>query len=110
MTHSLVHTPHLNQHTLESKYFYSQFYLARIPVLKQQNMNILAFLFHTFLEFTDGKYKDLRRKLGARKRFFEHVRALTCYVCFRNWDRMMDFMIESYDNQIAPEDLAKYSA
>jgi len=73
-------------------------------------MNILAFLFHTFLEFSDGKYKDLRRKLGARKRFFEHIRALTCYICFRNWDRMLDFMIESYDNPIDSEDLAKYSA
>ena len=73
-------------------------------------MNILAFLFHTFLEFADGKYKELRQKLGARKRFFQHIRALTCYVCFRNWELMLDFMIDAYDNPIEPEDIAKYSA
>jgi hypothetical protein len=57
-------------------------------------LNLLAFLFHTVLEFTDKKYKVLRENLPRRKTFFDHIRSLTCYLFFKSWDDLLDFMIE----------------
>ena len=56
-------------------------------------MNILAFLFHTFLTFCDESYCLIRAHLPTRKIFFEHVRALTCYICFPSWNELMLFMM-----------------
>ena len=61
------------------------------------SMNILAFLLHTLLETGDKAYHLIREALGARKTFFEHVRALTHYQCFANWDEMMDFMLRGLE-------------
>lgn len=56
-------------------------------------LNLLAFLFHTVLEFTDKKYRLLRKHLPRRMTFFEHVRTLTSYLFFVSWQDLMDFMI-----------------
>lgn len=56
-------------------------------------MNILAFLFHTMLEFMNKKYQLLRNVIGARNRFFEHIRVLLIYVPCQNFDHLLDFMI-----------------
>ncbi len=56
-------------------------------------LNLLAFLFHTVLEFTDKKYRLLRKHLPRRMTFFEHVRTLTSYLFFVSWKDLMDFMI-----------------
>lgn len=58
------------------------------------SMNMLAFLFHTVLDWTCEVYAKLRAKLGARKKFFEHVRTLTQYICFKNWAGLLHFMAE----------------
>jgi len=55
--------------------------------------NLLAFLFHTLLDLMDSSYRRIREFL-PRKRFFNDLRALTCYLCFDNWDALMIFMIE----------------
>jgi len=60
-------------------------------------MNILAFLFHTFLSFCDEAYRLIRAKLPTRKTFFEHIRALTYYMCFPSWDALMDFMMRGLE-------------
>jgi len=61
------------------------------------SMNILAFLLHTVLEIGDASYDRIRKALGARRTFFEHVRALTHYQCFADWDAMMDFMMRGLE-------------
>lgn len=48
------------------------------------SMNMLAFLFHTAMDLTCEVYVKLRAKLGARKKFFEHVRTLTQYIFFKS--------------------------
>ena len=55
--------------------------------------NIIAFLFHTVLEFFDKRYALLRKSLRRRKTFFEDIRALTRYWCFEGWDDLMRFML-----------------
>lgn len=58
---------------------------------------ILAFLFHTVLEFTEDRYRLIRKKLPTRKTFFDDIRALTRYICFNNWDHLLNFMMEGLE-------------
>ena len=56
-------------------------------------LNLLAFLFHTVLEFMDDKYRLIRQTLPTRKTFFDDIRALTRYLCFDSWDGLLQFMM-----------------
>jgi hypothetical protein len=58
---------------------------------------ILAFLTHTVLEWMDGKYQLLRKKLPSRKRLFNDIRTLTSYLCFQTWEALMDFILKSFE-------------
>jgi len=60
-------------------------------------MNMLAHLVHTFLSYCDGSYRLIRAKLATRQTFFEHIRALMCYLDFASWDAMMDFMMRGLE-------------
>src|SRR5438477_11457096 len=48
-------------------------------------LNILAFLFHTVLGFTDEHYGLIRATLPTRQTFFQDVRALTRSLFFPSW-------------------------
>lgn len=75
---------------LEHSFGHGTQYLASLLA----TMNLLAFLFHTMLEFMNKKYKLLRTVLGARKRFFNDIRTLLVYFPFKSFATLMDFMIE----------------
>ena len=60
-------------------------------------MNILAFLYHTFLSLTDEHYRLIRATLPSRKTFFDDLRALTRYMLFPNWAALMDFMMRGLE-------------
>ena len=60
-------------------------------------MNILAFLYHTLLSFSDQHYRLIRATLPTRKTFFDDLRALTRYLLFANWDALMDFMMRGLE-------------
>lgn len=60
-------------------------------------LNILAFLFHSFLTFCDDHYQLIRATLPTRQTFFDHIRCLTCYHCFASWADMMDFMMRGLE-------------
>jgi hypothetical protein len=55
-------------------------------------LNLLAFLIHTIQELIEPAYQRLRRALGARKTFFNDLRALTRYMVFDTWDDLFQFM------------------
>jgi len=63
-------------------------------------LNMLAFLVHTIQELIEPAYQRLRRALGARKTFFNDLRALTRYMVFDTWDDLFRFMEEGLE--IAP--------
>lgn len=73
---------------LEHNFGHGKQYLSSLLA----TMNILAFLFHAFLDFCDQNYKFIRAALPTRKTFFNDIRALLRYMCFPNWNAMMDFM------------------
>lgn len=60
-------------------------------------MNLLAFGLHTLLEMVDGSYRLIRATLGRRQRFFQHLEALTSYLQFASWERLMDFMMRGLE-------------
>lgn len=60
-------------------------------------MNLLAFALHTFLEVTDTSYQLVRAAVGARRKFFAHIEAVTAYWFFESWERLMDFMMRGQE-------------
>jgi len=74
-------------------------YLSNRPLA---SLNILAFLIHTIQEIIEPLYQRLRRALGARKTFFNDLRALTRYMVFDSWDDLLVFMEEGLDIAQAP--------
>jgi hypothetical protein len=60
-------------------------------------MNLLAFGLHTLLELADASYRLIRATLGPRRRFFQHLEALTCYLQFESWERLMEFMMRGLE-------------
>ena len=80
---------------LEHNWGHGQQYLSAFLL----SLNLLAFLFHTVLEWSDERYALLRHVLARRQTFFEDIRALTRYMVFDSWDHLMDFMIRGLDLQ-----------
>jgi hypothetical protein len=60
-------------------------------------LNMLAFLLHTVQELLTPAYQRLRQALGARKTFFNDLRALTRYMIFDSWDDLFRFMLKWKD-------------
>jgi hypothetical protein len=75
-------------YNLEHNYGHGKKYLASLLA----TLNILAYLFHTILEFMNETYKLLRTVIGSRKRFFNDMRTLLSYFCFRSFNNLMQFM------------------
>ena len=75
---------------LEHNFGHGKQYLAATML----SLNLLAFLFHTVLEWSDASYALLRQVLVRRQTFFEDMRALTRYMVFASWHHLMDFMIQ----------------
>jgi hypothetical protein len=75
---------HLEHNFGHGKQYLSAFLLS---------LNLLAFLFHTVLEWSDDTYALLRRVLARRQTFFNDIQALMRYMVFDNWDHLMDFML-----------------
>jgi hypothetical protein len=60
-------------------------------------MLFLAFLFHSVLHLTWPTYQAIRQALGARRNFFNDLRALTRYAYFPGWDDMLALMAEKLE-------------
>lgn len=60
-------------------------------------LNLLAFLLHTIAHLTDARYLQIRHALGARRTFFNDVRALMRYLIFPNWSALLTFMFNQLE-------------
>jgi hypothetical protein len=78
---------------LEHNFGHGQQHLAAVLT----SLNLLAFLFHTALGLLDEPYRRVRAQLSARRTFFEHVRALTCYRHFPSWRSLLRFMMRGLE-------------
>ena len=78
---------------LEHNFGHGQQYLAAVML----SLNLLAFLFHTVLEWSDDKYALLRQVLARRQTFFNDIQALMRYMVFDSWDHLITFMIRGLE-------------
>jgi len=54
------------------------------------------------LGWVDPKYQLVRQTLSARQTFFQDLQALTRYLVFDRWDRLLDFMIQGLELAMPP--------
>ena len=78
---------------LEHNFGHGKQYLAACML----SLNLLAFLFHTVLEWSDDTYALLRQVLARRQTFFHAIQAFMRYMVFDSWDHLMDFMIRGLE-------------
>ena len=78
---------------LEHNFGHGKTHLASLLL----TMNLLAFGLHTLLEVSDESYRLIRAAVGARRKFFHHLEAVTTYWFFDHWERLMDFMMRGQE-------------
>ena len=84
-------------YNFEHNYGHGQQHLSTVLL----TLLLLAFLFHTALDLSCSMYQAVRRELGARRTFFNDLRALTRYLYFASWQELLTFMHQGLD--LAPE-------
>ena len=57
--------------------------------------NLLAFAFHTACDCLENLWIKARAAKRARRRFFEHIRTITAYLVFPDWQTLMTTLIQS---------------
>ena len=75
-------------YNFEHNYGHGQQHLSTVLL----TLLLLAFLFHTTLGLSCSTYQAVRRELVARRTFFNDLRALTRYLYFPSWQRLLTFM------------------
>jgi hypothetical protein len=53
-------------------------------------LNLIAFAMHTVADLADASWREARKAVGTRKRFFEDLRALTTYLVFPSWALLVE--------------------
>jgi hypothetical protein len=78
---------------LEHNFGHGSQYLSSLLL----SLNLLAFLFHTVLDLVDEKYRLIRQALRSRRKFFQHIDTLLCYIQFSSWDELFAFMCKGLE-------------
>ena len=76
-------------YNLEHNFGHGKETLASVLVV----LNLLAFAMHAACDLVEEAWKQARTRLGARVRFFEHVRSITAYHLFLSWHSLMRTII-----------------
>src|SRR6202049_4827313 len=74
-----------NGYNLEHNFGHGKETLASVLVV----LNLLAFGFHTAARLAVLAWRPAVVRRGATYRFFEHLRTITAYVVFQNWDHLL---------------------
>jgi len=74
---------------LEHSFGHGQHHLSQVLL----TLNLIAFLFHTVLQWVDKPYQQIRQQRGTRKGFFGDILSLTKYLLFDNWEQLLGFML-----------------
>jgi hypothetical protein len=74
-----------NGYHLEHNFGHGKETLASVLV----TLNLLAFAFHTAARLAVLAWRKAVVARGATYRFFEHLRTVTAYVVFENWDHLL---------------------
>jgi hypothetical protein len=74
-----------NGYNLEHNFGHGKETLASVLVV----LNLLAFAFHTAAMLAVLAWRQAVIPRGATYRFFEHLRTITAYVVFQDWDHLL---------------------
>lgn len=58
-------------------------------------MNLLSFACHTIRDCLEQLWIDARTATRARKRFFQHIKTITVYLVFPDWESLMQALINA---------------
>lgn len=65
-------------------------------------LNLLAFAMHNACDLADAAWRQAKARLGARRRLFEHLRALTTYHLFPCWGGLLHTILTSQPPRAPP--------
>jgi hypothetical protein len=80
-----------NGYHLEHNFGHGKQHLAMIFAA----LNLLAFAIHTVCDCTEKLWIAARQAKRSRARFFEHIRTITAYLVFPDWQTLMTTLIQS---------------
>ena len=72
-------------YNLEHNFGHGQQHLSAVLA----TMNLIAFAMHTVADLVDAAWAAARAAAGARRRFFEDLRAITTYLVFPTWAALL---------------------
>ena len=58
-------------------------------------MNLLAFAFHCVCDILEENWQAARSAKGARTRFFMHLKTITAYMVFDDWNALLETIATS---------------
>jgi hypothetical protein len=76
-------------YNLEHNFGHGKEHLAAVLA----TLNLIAFAMHTVADLADASWREARKAVGTRKRFFEDLRALTTYLVFPSWALLVQTLI-----------------
>ena len=79
-----------NGYNLDHNFGHGKRSLANLLVV----LNLLAFTLHTVAYLCEAAWRAAVTAVGARRRFFEHLRTITVYVVFPNWAELIATVID----------------
>lgn len=91
--HEHNHTLKTKGYPLEHNFGHGQEHLSSLLA----TMNLLAFLCHTVLGFSDAHSRLVRAALPSRQTFFQHVSALTHDRHFPSWAGLLRFRLRGLE-------------
>jgi hypothetical protein len=77
----------------QHNYGHGQQHLANVLLC----LLLLAFLVHTVLHLSCETYQAIRQALGARRKFFNDLQALTRYLYFDSWQQLLTYMFQGLE-------------
>ena len=84
--HETFNTLKTKGYNLEHNFGHGKEHLASVLA----TMNLIAFAMHTVADLVDHAWKAARAAVGARKRFFEDLRAINTYLVFPTWTALVE--------------------
>ena len=85
-------------YNFEHNYGHGKQYLSSLLA----TLILLAFLIHSILDHCNELYQHIRKQLGPRKTFFEHLRILTQYAVHDTWEALFELMLEALESAQSP--------
>ena len=57
-------------------------------------LNFLAYMLHQLMRLADPMFQAVMEKIGTRRGTWEHIRTLTTYLVWGNWNCLLEYILE----------------